>query len=82
MSTHRVILNLRSDYVQQLDGLVDSGIAPSRNALIERIIAGFLSDLRTGRKTENSALGSLIGFILLVLGLGIVASIFGEKTND
>ncbi len=76
--TSRVILNMRSDYVQQLDELVNVGVAPSRNALVERIIGGFLSDLKEQRHTENSALGSLVGFIILLLGIGLVRDIFSE----
>lgn len=79
--SQRIIITLREDQVNALDQLVDGRIASSRNSLIEKIIAGFLSDLKENRKTDNSALGNLIGFILLMLGIGIVASIFssGEK---
>ena len=76
--TSRVILNMRSDYVQQLDELVNVGVAPSRNALVERIVGGFLSDLKAQRQTEDSALGSLVGFIVLLLGIGLVKEIFSE----
>ena len=76
--TTRVILNMRSDYVQQLDNLVDAGVAPSRNALIERIIGGFLSDVKERRQSENSALGSLVGFIILLVGIRLIGEIFGE----
>lgn len=76
--TSRVILNIRSDYVQHLDELVKVGVAPSRNALIERIIGGFLSDVKEQRQTENSALGSLVGFIILLLGIGLIREIFSE----
>ena len=75
--TTRVILNIRDDYARQIDELVKLGVAPSRNALIERIIGGFLSDLRAKRQTET-ALGNLIGFILLMIGVGIIASIFEQ----
>jgi hypothetical protein len=79
LSTSRVILNMRSDYVQQLDELVSLGVAPSRNALVEKVIGGFLSDLKAQRKTENSALGGLIAFILLMVGVGIIKSIFEDR---
>jgi metal-responsive CopG/Arc/MetJ family transcriptional regulator len=75
-STRRVIITIPSEYINRLDGLVSHGIAPSRNALIEKIIAGFLSDLQNSRKSTDSALGSLIGFILLMVGIGFIASLF------
>lgn len=82
MKTQRVIVTLRKDYINALDELVKRGIAPSRNSLIERIIGGFLSDLKEKRQTGNSALGNLIGFILLMVGIGIVASIFGNDSDN
>ena len=82
MKTQRVIVTLRKDYVNALDELVKRGIAPSRNSLIERIIGGFLSDLKEKRQTGNSALGNLIGFILLMVGIGIVASIFEDDSDN
>ena len=79
MTNQRIIITLPEENVQVLDGLVQHGIAPSRNALIEKIIAGFLSDVKEKRQAKNSALGNLVGFILLLLGLGVIASIFGES---
>jgi metal-responsive CopG/Arc/MetJ family transcriptional regulator len=79
MTNQRIIITLPEENVQALDGLVQHGIAPSRNALIEKIIAGFLSDVKERRQAKNSALGNLVGFILLLLGLGVIASIFGES---
>jgi len=64
------------NYVHQLDELVRLGVSPSRNALVEKIVGGFLSDLKDQRKSDNSAMGSLIGFILFMVGVGIIASIF------
>lgn len=78
MATQRIIVTLPSEHVNALDGLVKHGIAPSRNALIEKIVAGFLSDVKERRQTPNSALGNFVGFILLMLGLGVIASIFSE----
>jgi metal-responsive CopG/Arc/MetJ family transcriptional regulator len=42
MDNQRIIVTLRDDYVQALDTMVQRGVAPSRNALIQRIVAGFL----------------------------------------
>lgn len=79
MTNQRIIITLPEENVQALDGLVRHGIAPSRNALVEKIIAGFLSDVKEKRQAKNSALGNLVGFILLMLGIGVIASIFGES---
>lgn len=75
-SNQRIILSMPINYVHQLDELVRLGVAPSRNALVEKIIGGFLSDLKDQRKSDNSAMGSLVGFILFMVGVGIIASIF------
>ncbi len=80
MPTSRVILNMRSEYVKQLDELVSLDVAPSRNALLEKIVDGFLSDLKAKRMTEKSALGGLIEFILLTVDEEIIASIFKKKS--
>lgn len=75
-SNQRIILSMPINYVHQLDELVRLGVAPSRNALVEKILGGFLSDLKDQRKSDNSAMGSLVGFILFMVGVGIIASIF------
>ena len=75
----RIIVTLRDDYVQALDAMVNSGVAPSRNSLIQRIVAGFLTDVKEKRQSQNSALGNLVGFVLLMVGIGILAEIFGES---
>ena len=78
MTNQRIIVTLRDDYVEALDAMTQSGVAPSRNALIQRIVAGFLSDVKEERATQNSALGALAAFALLMVGLGVIASILGE----
>ena len=75
-SNQRIILSMPINYVHQLDELVRFGVAPSRNAIVEKIIGGFLSDLKDQRKSDNSAMGSLVGFILFMVGVGIITSIF------
>ncbi len=75
----RVIVTLREDYVHALDEMARRGVAPSRNALIQRIVAGFLTDVKEQRQSQNSALGNLVGFVLLMVGIGILADIFGES---
>ena len=79
MVNQRIIVTLREDYVQALDAMVDSGVAPSRNALIQRIVAGFITDVKERRQNKDSALGNLVGFVLLMVGIGLLASIFGEE---
>ncbi len=79
LTNQRIIVTLREDYVQALDAMVDSSVAPSRNALIQRIVAGFITDVKERRQTQDSALGNLVGFVLLMVGIGILASIFGEE---
>ena len=78
MDNQRIIVTLRDDYVQALDTMVKRGVAPSRNALIQRIVAGFLSDVKEERPTQDSALGALVGFALLMVGLGVIAGILSE----
>ena len=58
--------------------MVSSGVAPSRNSLIQRIVAGFITDVKEERATQDSALGALAGFVLLMVGLGVIAKILGE----
>lgn len=79
MVNKRIIVTLRDDYVEALDAMVNSGVAPSRNALIQRIVAGFITDVKEQRNTQDSALGNLVGFVLLMVGIGIIASILGEE---
>jgi len=74
----KVLLTLRGDYVEALDKLIASGAATSRSELIEKIIGAFLADLKEGRKGD-SALGTLVGFILLLLGVAVIASILGGE---
>jgi len=77
----KVLLTLRSDYVAAIDALVTHGAASSRSELVEKIIGGFLSDLREKRQSD-SALGALVGFFVLLLGIAAIASIFEGKGKD
>ena len=72
----KVLLSIRKEYVDALDALVARGVAPSRSALVDKIIGGFLSDLRARRQAET-ALGNLVGFVLLLLGVAAIAEILG-----
>ena len=78
----RLLATLPDDQVAILDELVRRGESPSRNALIQRIIAAFISDLRNKRPNKNpklleSAFGALVGGFLFGLGIAAFAEIFG-----
>lgn len=74
----KILVTLRKEHVDALDALVNRGAAPSRSALVDKIVGGFLSDLRAKRQA-NTALGNLIGFLLLLLGLAAIAEILGGE---
>ncbi len=78
----RFLITLPDQNVAVLDALVEQGMASSRNALIQRIISSFISDLREKRPEQNpdflkSALGALVGGFLFGLGVAVLAEIFG-----
>lgn len=80
----RIIVTLPDEEVEILDTMVDKGMAPSRNALINRVIHAFLTDLRERRPRENpdflqSALGALAGAFLFGLGIAMLKEIFGGE---
>lgn len=74
--SEKVLLTIRREYVNALDALVTRGAAPSRSALVDKIIGGFLSDLKAKRQAET-AVGNLVGFFLLLLGVAAIAEILG-----
>jgi len=74
-STTRILITLCNEYVEVLDSLIAACAGSSRSELIEKIPAGFFSDLRKRRSGEESALGSLNGFIVLLVGVSGLASI-------
>ena len=76
--SEKVLLTLRREHVNALDALVARGAAPSRSALVDKIIGGFLADLKAKRQADT-ALGNLIGFFLLLLGIAAIAEIFGGE---
>jgi len=82
MSETRILVSLPQHQIDILDELARQGAFSSRNALIQQIVAAFISDLRDKRTNENpamlqSALGALVGGILFGLGLAVVAKLFG-----
>ena len=76
--SEKVLLTLRKEHVDALDALVGKGAAPSRSALVDKIVGGFLADLKAKRQADT-ALGNLVGFFLLLLGIGAIAEIFGGE---
>jgi len=74
----KVLLTLRKEHVNALDALVNSGAAPSRSALVDKIIGGFLADLKARRRADT-ALGNLVGFFLLMLGVTAISEILGGE---
>jgi hypothetical protein len=78
----QVLLTLRSDHVEQLDSLVRAGAASNRSELVDKVVGGFLADLRNGQQnqqSQQSALGSLIAFILIVVGMATILKALGGK---
>jgi len=73
-----VLLTLRSEHVDALDALVARGAASSRSELVDKIVGGFLSDLKA-RRQADTALGNLVGFILLLLGVAALVQILGGE---
>ena len=80
----RFLVTLPDNQVAVLDELVQRGVSPSRNALVQQIIAAFISDLREKRPQQNpellqSALGALVGGFLFGLGIAALAELFGGE---
>lgn len=75
--SEKVLITLRQDNLNIIDELVRHGAASSRSEMVDKIIGGFVADLRD-RRQSASALGNLVGFLLLLLGLAAIAEIFGE----
>lgn len=79
----RFLVAIPDNQVSILDQLVRKGGSPSRNALIQQIIAAFIADLRSRRPEQNpdflqSALGALAGIFLFGLGIAVLNEIFGD----
>jgi metal-responsive CopG/Arc/MetJ family transcriptional regulator len=75
----KVMISVRRDYLREIDALVSVGAAPNRSALIEKITGSFLQDLKLKRMNQDTALGSFVGFLLLLLGAAAIAKIFGGE---
>lgn len=76
--SEKVLITLRQDNLNVIDELVRHGAASSRSEMVDKIIGGFVADLRD-RRQNNSALGNLVGFLLLLLGIAAIAEIFGGE---
>jgi metal-responsive CopG/Arc/MetJ family transcriptional regulator len=76
--SEKVLITLRQENLNVIDELVRRGAASSRSEMVDKIVGGFVADLRAGRKSD-SALGNLVGFLLLLLGLAVIAEIVGGE---
>jgi len=76
--SEKVLLTLRKEHVEALDALVSKGAASSRSELVGKVVGGFLSDLKAKRQADT-ALGNLVGFLLLLLGVAAIAQILGGE---
>jgi len=79
MNREKVMISIRKDYLREIDALVARGAFPNRSALIEKVIGSFVQDLRQGRTNPNTALGALVGFLLLLIGAAAIAEILGGE---
>ena len=79
--TKQVLLTLRTDHVSQLDNLVVAGAASNRSELVDKVVGGFLADLRNkpNQQNQESALANLIAFILIVVGIAAILKALGAK---
>ena len=79
----QVLLTLRNDHVRALDNLVSTGAASNRSELVDKVVAGFLADLRNkgqpNPQTQESALGNLIAFFLIVVGIAAIIKALGGE---
>lgn len=81
--TKQVLLTLRADHVRALDGLVGVGAARDRSELVDKVIGGFLADIRPRpnpqEQPNQGALGAFIAFILVIIGAATVLKALGGE---
>ena len=82
-ASKQVMLTMRADHVEALDALVNVGVASNRSELVDKIVGGFIADLKKGQQpnqqNQQSALGNLIAFLLIVVGIAAIAEALGGK---
>ena len=82
-ATKQVLLTMRADYVDALDNLVRSGAGSNRSDLMNKIVGGFIADLRNkqnpAQNQQETALGNFIAFLLMVVGLAAILKALGGK---
>ena len=80
-ATKQILLTVRSEYVDDLDRLVASWAAANRSELVDKIVGGFIADLRNRQTPQNqqSALGNFIAFLLIVVGIAAIIKALGER---
>ncbi|MCW4005242.1 MAG: hypothetical protein NWF04_01385 [Candidatus Bathyarchaeota archaeon] len=73
----KVLITLRDDHLKAVDELVRLGAASSRSEMVDKIVGGFLADLKAKKRNSDTALGNLVGFLLLLFGIAAIAEILG-----
>ncbi len=78
--SEKVLVTLRQEHLKAIDELVSHGAASSRSEMVDKIVGGFLADLKAGKQNNDTALGNLAGFLLLLLGIAAIAKILGDDS--
>jgi len=75
------MLTLSTDNIGALDSLVRVGVARDRSELVDKLVGGFVADLRKGQQptqqNQQSALGNFIAFLLIVVGIAAIVKALG-----
>ena len=75
--SEKVLITLRQENLNVIDELVRHGAASSRSEMVDKIVGGFVADLKARKMSNDTALGNLAGFLLLLLGIAAIAEILG-----
>jgi len=79
----QIMLTLSEDNVEALNALVKVGVARDRSELVDKIVGGFIADLRKGQQpqqqNQQSALGNFIAFLLIVVGIAAIVKALGGR---
>ena len=86
MKRKKVMVTIPEEQLRILDGLVIRGAAPTRSALLQQIIASFVSETKTMMRTAapltvDGALEGLIAYFLHSLGKAAIDDIFGGESQ-
>jgi len=78
--SEKVLITLRQENLNVIDELVRHGAASSRSEMVDKIVGGFVADLKARKVSSDTALGNLAGFLLLLLGIAAIAKILGDDS--